>query len=54
MRFKSTIIILFIQTLKVLEIIYRDVGGYDLSYDEFEQLCRKSLEFEYNKLCIHK
>ena len=40
--------------LKDIEIIYRDVGGYDLNYDEFELLCSKSWEFECNRLCIDK
>ena len=33
---------LFNQTLKDIENIYRDVGGYDMSYDEYKRLCRKS------------
>ena len=35
-------IILFNQTLKDIEHIYRDVAGYDMSCDEFKDLCRKS------------
>ena len=38
--------------MKDIENIYKDVGGYDMSYDEFKQLCRKSWEVEYNDLCI--
>ena len=30
--------------LKDIEHIYRDVAGYDMNYDEFEDLCRKSWE----------
>ena len=33
-------IILYNQTWKDIETLYRDVGGYDMSYDEFKQLCR--------------
>ena len=38
----SNKLILFIQTLKDIENKYRDVGGYDMNYDEFKELCRKS------------
>ena len=41
---------LYNQTLKDSENIYKDVGGYDMSYDEFKELCRKSWEDEYNNL----
>ena len=43
-RNNSNKIILFNQTLKDLEHIYRDVAGYDMNYDEFKELCRKSWE----------
>ena len=43
-------IILFNKTLKDFEHIYRDVAGYDMSYDEFKELYRKSWEEEYNYL----
>ena len=33
--------ILFNQTVKDIEHIYRDVAGYDMSYDDFKELCRK-------------
>ena len=38
--------------MKVIENLYRDVGGYDKSYDEFKQLCGKSWEEEYIYLFI--
>ena len=47
-------IILFNQTLKDIEHIYRDVAGYDMNYDEFKELCRKSWEEDYNYLCIDR
>ena len=47
-------IILFNQTVKDIENMYRDVGGYDMSYDEFKQSCRKSWEEDYNYLCIDR
>ena len=47
-------IILFNQTLKDFEKIYRDVGGSDMSYDDIEQLCGRSWEEDINYLCIDK
>ena len=35
-RNNSNKIILFNQTSKDIENLYRDVAGYDMSYDEFE------------------
>ena len=46
--------ILFIQRIKDIEHKYRDVAGYDMSYDEFKDLCRKSWEEDYNYLCIDR
>ena len=43
-RNNSNKIILFNQTLKDFEHIYRDVAGYDMNYDEYKELCRKSWE----------
>ena len=45
---------MFYQTLEDIQKVYRDAGGYDMSYDEFEQLCRKAWEEEYTYLCIDK
>ena len=53
-RNNSNRIILFNQTLKDIEHIYRDVAGYDMSYDEFKELCRKSCEEDYNYPCIDR
>ena len=53
-RFNSNKIILFNQTLKDIEHIYRDVAGYDMNYDEFKELCRKSWYEDYNYLCIDR
>ena len=44
--------ILFIQPLKSIENIYRDVGVYDLRYKNFIELWRKSWEEDYKYLCI--
>ena len=46
--------ILFNQTLKDIEHIYRDVAGYDMNYNEFKELCRKSWEEDYNYLYIDR
>ena len=46
-RNNSNKIIPFNQTLKDIEHIYRGVAGYDMSYDEFKELCRKSWEEDY-------
>ena len=53
-RNNSNKIILFNQTLKDIEHIYRDVAGYDMNYDEFKELCRKSWEDDYNYLCFDR
>ena len=51
-RNNSNKIILFNQTLKDIKHIYRDVAGYDMNYDEFKELYRKSWEEDYNYLYI--
>ena len=50
----SNKIILFNQTLKDIEHIYRDVSGYDMSYDEFKELCRGSWDEDYNNHCFDR
>ena len=54
LRNNSNKVILFSQTLKDFEHIYRDFAGYDMSYDEFKDLCRKSWEDDYNYHCIDR
>ena len=53
-RNNSNKIILFNQTLKDIEHIYRDVAGYDMNYEELKEICRKSWEEDYNYLCIDR
>ena len=53
-RNNSNKIILFNQTLKDIEHIYRDVAGYDMNYDEFKDLCRKSWDEYYIYLYIDR
>ena len=47
-RNNSIIIILFQQTLKDVEHIYRDIAGFDMSFDEFKSLCREAWNEKYN------
>ena len=53
-RNNSNKIILFNQTLKDIEHIYRDVAGYDMNYDEFKDLCREPWDEDYNYLYIDR
>ena len=53
-RNNSNIIILFQQTLKDVEHIYRDIAGFDMSYDEFKELCREAWKEKYNYLLINR
>ena len=46
--------ILLNQTLKNVETIYRDVGGYDMKYDEYEQFYRKAWEGCFTYLHIDR
>ena len=53
-RNNSNKINLFNQTLKDIEHIYKDVAGFDMSYDEFNDLCRNTWEEDYSYLCIDR
>ena len=53
-RNNSNIIILFQQTLKEVEHIHRDIAGFDMSYDEFKELCREAWKEKYNYLLINR
>ena len=53
-RNNSNIIILFQQTLKDVEHIYRDIAGFDMSYDEFKSLCKEAWRDKYNFLLINR
>ena len=41
-RNNSDIIILFKQTLRDVECMYKIIGGHDMKYDEFKEMCRKA------------
>ena len=49
----SNIIILSQQTLKDVEHIYRDIAGFDMSYEEFKELCREAWRERYNYLLVN-
>ena len=51
-RYKGNKVILMNQTLEDIENIYRDVGCYDMSYDEYKEVCRKAWEEDYKYLYI--
>ena len=53
-RNNSKIIILFQQTLKDVEHIYRDIAGFDMSNDEFKSLCREAWRDPYNYLLLNR
>ena len=53
-RNNSNIIILFQQTLKDVEHIYRGIAGFDMSNDEFKSLCREAWRDPYNYLLINR
>ena len=53
-RNNSNIRILFQQTLKDVEHIYRDIAGFDMSNDEFKSLCREAWRDNYNYLLINR
>ena len=52
-RINSNIIILFQQTIEDVKHIYRDVAGFDMSYEEFKSLCREAWKEKYNYLEIN-
>ena len=37
-----------------MNIYTRDVAGYDMNYDEFKELCKKSWDEDYNYPCIDR
>ena len=49
----SIIIFLFRQSLRDVEHIYRDIAGFDMSYDEFKELCREAWN-EKKQLLVNK
>ena len=46
-------LILLEQTLRDVESMYEDIGGYDMKYYEFKEMCRKAWSEKFNYLCIN-
>ena len=53
-RDNSNIIILFKQTAKTVQSLYNDIAGFDMSYEEFKNLCREVWKNEFNYLKIER
>ena len=51
-RNNSDRIILFKQNLRDFESLYKNVGGYDMKYDEFNEMSRETWSEKINYLCI--
>ena len=41
-RKNSDIIIPLKQTLTDVEVVHKDIVGYDMNYDEFKEMCRNA------------
>ena len=44
--------ILFKQTFRDVESMYKVIGGYGMRFDEFSEMCRKVWSEKFNYLCI--
>ena len=53
-RDNSNIIILFKQTAKTVQNLYNDIAGFDMSYNEFKNLCREAWNKKYSYLKIDR
>ena len=51
-RKNSDRLISFKQTLRDVQSMYYDIGAYDMTYDEFKEMCHKTWSERFNKLCI--
>ena len=51
-RNNSDRLILFKQTLRDVQIMYHDIGAFDMIYDEFKEMCHKAWDERFNYLCI--
>ena len=51
-RNNSNRLILFKQTLRDVESMYKDIGRYDMKHDEFKEMCRNAWSERVNYLCI--
>ena len=51
-RNNSDRLILFKQTLRDVQSMYYDIGAYDMSCNDFKQMCYKAWSERFNYLCI--
>ena len=54
MRNNSDTLLLFTQTLRDIESMYKDIGDYEMKYDESKKLCSKAWSEKFNYLCIDR
>ena len=45
-------LLLFKQTLRDVQIMYYDIGAFDMPHDDFKELCRVAWSERFNYLCI--
>ena len=53
-RNKSDRLILFKQSLRDVQSMYHDIGAFDMTYDEFKEICRVAWDEKLNYLYIEK
>ena len=51
-RKNSGRLFLFKQTLRDVQSMYQDIGGFDMIYDEFKEMCRVAWSEKFIYLCI--
>ena len=51
-RYNSDRLILFKQPLRDVQIMYHDIGAFDMIYDEFKEMCRVLWSKKFNFLSI--
>ena len=51
-RINSDRTILFKQTLRDVESMYRDIVGYDMKKDEYKEMCRTAWSEKFIYVCI--
>ena len=51
-RNNSDRLILFKQTLRVVQSMYHDIGAFDMIYDEFKEMRRVAWSEKFKYLCI--
>ena len=42
----------FKPSLRDVEFLYKDIGGYDMKYDEFKAMCHETWSEKFNYLCF--